>query len=285
MINELKITVLCDNKVGKKGLLAEHGLSFALDCDGEKILFDTGQGYVLKNNANVLQTNLKDFNKVVLSHGHYDHTGGLMTFAKENSKAKIYAHPDVFLKRYVKENKGFRDCGIPFTKKELEEAGFDFSLSSDTQEISPGLILAGQVPRNVSMRYPTFVCPVNEGWEEDKLLDDQFLLASTTWGEVLILGCTHSGLENTLLYAKELSGGKDIKAVIGGMHLVNTPLDEMDKHIKILKEMKVEYVIPMHCSGFYAMAELSRIYREKFIEGKVGITISFSDKDKIVTGV
>lgn len=279
MIKRLTLKILVDNIAGVKDLLAEYGYSLYLECDGCKVLFDTGRGITLTHNAEILETKLEEVDKVVLSHGHNDHTGGLMAFTKKNGRAQVYAHPDIFKKRFVIEEQGLDESGIPFTREQLENKGLNFDLSCEPREIVPGLILSGQIPRKTPMKFPAFVCSSQDGWEEDAILDDQFLLASTAWGTVLILGCTHAGLENTLRYAQELNGGQSIKAVIGGMHLVSDEPEEIEEKLKIFKEMNVEYVVPVHCSGFYAMCRLRDIYGDNFIEGKVGTTISFEENN------
>lgn len=277
-IPQFSIQILVDNKAKGKGIISEHGLSFLLNVDGRLVLFDTGQGLALANNAKVLGIDLRQIGKIILSHGHYDHTGGLVFWHGLLSKAVVYAHPDVFLERYTNdEAKGIWECGIPFPRKTLETFGLDFQLSKASQVIEPGIILSGEVPRIYPTSYPKFICDCNGAWTEDTLKDDQFLLANTGFGWILVLGCNHAGLANTLEYAGELTGGGKIRAVIGGMHITDSKPDDLKEKAALLQKYGVEYVIPLHCSGFPAMSYFQGVYGEKFIEGKTGMKLLFEE--------
>ncbi|WP_051966189.1 MBL fold metallo-hydrolase [Thermanaerosceptrum fracticalcis] len=277
MVDNLIVQILADNKAGGKGLLAEHGLSLLVECDGEQLLFDTGQGLVLNHNAAKLNIDLAQIKKVALSHGHYDHTGGLLSLLKGGCHPVVYAHPDVFITRYVREKEVMRDCGLPFSQKELEEQGASFTFSRGPTELYPGVILSGEIPRLSPVEYPNFLVPGKEEWLKDSLADDQFILVLTKQGPVLILGCTHAGLANTLAYAQRLAGGQRIFAVLGGMHLAEAKPAVIENNINIIRESGIEYVIPLHCTGFHAMSRLYQVFDPKFKEGKVGMKISFSE--------
>lgn len=283
MIKDFTIRILSDNTAGPLGIMAEYGMALHLDCDGEQILFDTGQGLVLLNNAAAMELDLMKIEKIALSHGHWDHTGGLLAFAKLKGSADVYAHPDVFSKRFAPRGGKENEIGIPFSREELEAQGLRFNLDKKTREICPGLLLSGEVERVAPLAKTNFTRLTAAGYETDQLFDDQFLLAKTAWGNILILGCTHAGLYNTLVYAKKLAGGEKIKAILGGMHLLNMNTGQIAPEIEQLTGMGVEYAAPIHCSGMLAMCMIRAKYGVRFIEGKAGMTLRFTEEELTIT--
>ncbi len=283
MTRQISIQVLSENSAGRGKFIAEHGLAYLLECNGEKILFDTGQGLTLEHNMRVLGVDMREIKKVVISHGHYDHTGGLMVFAENSGGAEVFAHSDIFTKRYAVKDKDRRVVGIPFERQDLEGKGLKFVFDRKPREISSGLMSAGEVERFTEIPPHNFVRESENGEEPDPFWDDQFMLASTPWGDVLILGCTHSGLGNALLHAQKMNGGKKIRMVLGGMHLIDMGDAEVKKNIELLKEMEVEYAAPMHCSGFPARCMAREMFGKKYLELKVGTKMTFSEDGLLVS--
>ncbi len=275
---EVTLQIMVDNKAKGKGIMSEHGLSLLLNLDGRLVLFDTGQGQVLGNNARTLGIDLRLIRSVILSHGHYDHSGGLVFWKDLYRAVDLYAHPDAFLERYVKdETKKIWECGIPFSPKHLEAFGFTLKLSREPQVLEPGVIISGEIPRIHPIPYPNFCCDHCGEWQEDTIHDDQFLLVSTPMGWVLVLGCNHADLVNTIDYAHKLNRGEKIAAMIGGMHIIETSQEKLEEKAEILKNAGIEVVIPLHCSGFPAMCVFKNKFKEKFIEGKTGMKLHFEE--------
>jgi 7,8-dihydropterin-6-yl-methyl-4-(beta-D-ribofuranosyl)aminobenzene 5'-phosphate synthase len=294
-VPELSIHILVENNAKGPGIMSEHGLSLLINTGGRFTLFDVGQGQVLPNNAKRLGINLKDIDQVVLSHGHFDHSAGIMCLKRDNpyeKKIKLYAHEDAFMEKYFLDafhsfssTKYTKDgvekmwmCGIPNSKEELEANGFQIKYTNEPTVIEPGLIISGEVPRIQKIPYPRFFVDNNGKWEEDKLRDDQFILANTEFGWILILGCNHADMVNTIPYATKLTNGEKIKAVIGGMHLEERDTETLAARSKIMRDAGIEYVIPLHCVGFYARCFFAQEYKEKYFEAKTGIKYVFTQE-------
>jgi len=146
-----KITVLCENRAGGLfGITGEHGFAALIEKDGEKLLMDTGQGMTLQGNATALGIDLTSINKISLSHGHYDHTGGLPFVLFPPRNVEIIAHPDIFDQKYVEldspEGKQRHFIGIKFAREFLESGlGAKFSMKKEYEEISPGIFFSGEI--------------------------------------------------------------------------------------------------------------------------------------------
>ena len=252
MINKLKITTLVDNNsLLGSSFWAEHGLSFLIEADGEKILFDTGQSpEVIGHNLDILEEDLNDLKYVVLSHGHYDHTGGLEEIARRTDNVTVFAHPNVFDDKYVKRDEEYISIGVPFRKHELKNS-FKFHLNKADSEIIKGIRTTGQIPRATVFEYvPDMFCvKSNGGYIKDDILDDQALILDTQKGIIVILGCAHSGVVNTLLRVKEITGKKEIWGLFGGTHLGAAKEEVLKPTTNVLKKFKIQSFGLSHCSG------------------------------------
>lgn len=269
--NCTNLTVLCDNYVQKPHLLAEHGLSFFIEAEKINILFDTGQGLAIEHNAKRLNIDLKSVDAVILSHGHYDHTGGLEEVLKDRSKAKIYAHPDILQAKYRKLKTGkMRYIGCPHFLS--EEKKINFILNREPFWIHKKIFLTGQIPRKTFFENveANFYVKKQTSWVKDNLLDDQALVVNTPPGLVLILGCAHSGLINTLRYVVEIAGRKDFSLITGGTHLENASEEKINKTITALREFKIEKLILSHCTGIPAFRMIREALGDKVFLGNVG---------------
>jgi 7,8-dihydropterin-6-yl-methyl-4-(beta-D-ribofuranosyl)aminobenzene 5'-phosphate synthase len=257
-MHELKITVLVENTAGKRELLAEHGLSFLIESGRNKILFDTGQGLALRHNTEKLNVDLKTITAVVLSHGHYDHTGGL-TFALNGMNCpRIYVHPEAFDLKYARNLDGSsREVGMTAGNKITAGELAEIIFVEEKTEIAPGLFLTGPIPRVTEFEdtggpfFKDVACTI-----PDDLPDDQAAFIETEKGTVVILGCAHSGVINTLRYVQTLTGNRPIHSVIGGMHLVNAGTERIERTLEELRRFNLQRLIPCHCTGFGAIARL-----------------------------
>jgi len=272
-----RITVLCENAVGSiSGTLGEHGFSALIEpAGGEPLLFDTGQGLTLLHNARRMNKDLSKVKKVVVSHGHYDHAGGLKPLLEECGPKVVYGHPGIFKPRYrVKDTAECYPIGVPTSRAELEAAGATFDLSADFREIAPGMYLTGAVPRLTDFETGDqgIYCDCG-GLDADNTPDDQSLLLETEKGLVLLLGCCHSGLINTVEHVAKMTGRRDIYAVIGGTHLGFCGQEQLGSTIAALRGMGIVKLAASHCTGFAASARLLREFPQEFQAAMVGYTL------------
>lgn len=270
-----RVTVLCENSVIKPGaLIGEHGFSALVERGGEKVLFDTGQGFGLVHNARILGIDLDSVKKAVISHGHNDHTGGLAEFLLVGGKRDIYAHPAIFDPRYREvPDDPPKPIGIPFTRAHLEGLGASFHLSEEPQKVAEGVLTTGVVPRNTPFEtgdQTLLVGHEDGGCSRDPLSDDLSLAIEGESGLIVLLGCAHSGLVNILNHVRGLRPDKPIKAILGGTHLGMCPEEQMTATVKAISDMAIEKVGASHCTGLAGAARLKEALGDSFFFAGVG---------------
>ncbi len=276
MNNDLRITLVVENTARKAGLLAEHGLSYWIELGGHGVLFDTGQGQVLAPNAERLRIDLGTARAVVLSHGHFDHTGGLRYVFHLADQAKVFLHPQAMLPRYTLHRGQAAEIGLAaLTKAELERERHRLVWTTQPTEIVPGICATGAIPRvnNYEDTGGDFFLDA-AGHVPDPIVDDQAIYVDTDSGVVVVLGCAHAGVVNTLEYVGKLTG-RPILAAIGGTHLVNASPERVARTIGVLRQMGVKLVVPCHCTGPRAMAALWTALPNQIADGCVGTHLSF----------
>jgi 7,8-dihydropterin-6-yl-methyl-4-(beta-D-ribofuranosyl)aminobenzene 5'-phosphate synthase len=271
-----RITILCDNTVGAlSGTLGEHGFAALVEWDGGSLLFDTGHGETLLHNAERMNRDLCQINRVVLSHGHYDHSGGLLPLLRASGGKEILAHPAIFLPRYrVKDTGESIPIGIPHPEELLRELGGMFNLCESFREIADGVFLTGEVPRKNGFELgDTGLFRDPAGNIPDEAKDDQSLVIISDKGLVLLLGCCHAGLINTIDHARERTGIDKVYAMIGGTHLGFCDQSRLDETVRALRKYRIEKICPGHCTGFAASARLMKEFPRQFQPAQVGFTI------------
>jgi 7,8-dihydropterin-6-yl-methyl-4-(beta-D-ribofuranosyl)aminobenzene 5'-phosphate synthase len=271
-----RITILCDNTVGAlSGTLGEHGFAALVEWAGGSLLFDTGQGATLIPNARRMNRDLRKVGQVTPSHGQCDHTGGLLPLLQQCGGKEIFAHPAIFTSRYrVKDSGESFPIGIPHGENLLCAAGGRFSLDDRFREIGQGLFLTGQVPRRTPFeRGDAGIFYDEAGCAVDKVPDDQALVIAGNRGLVLLLGCCHAGLVNTIEHAREKTGVEDVYAVIGGTHLGFSDASQLDATVKALRGYRLQKLCAGHCTGFAASARLLKEFPGQFQPAQVGFTI------------
>jgi len=272
---EVRITTICENRVPRSGLLGEHGLSMLLETRGRRILFDTGAGATLAGNAAALNLDLTRLDAVVLSHGHHDHTGGLKWVLESQGSAAlpVYAHPDALTEKYVsREDKVPEYIGAPWKRAEMEALGAEFCLDRGPVDLGDGIMTTGEIPRAPhAKRSPTlFLLKEGGKFVEDRLLDDQALVVESGAGLVVLLGCAHAGVIETLRHVLSLTGERRIYAVLGGTHLLNTPEDRLRRTVAGLRQFGLELIAPCHCSGIRATVAMHRAFGKRCLDHQAG---------------
>ncbi len=286
-VHSLKVTIL-STMLADEGI-GEWGFAALVEADGKKILFDTGaRPNTVLENAKELKIDLSGVQDVILSHFHDDHTTGLMTLRRELSKnnpaalSRVHVGKGIFLER-----RGRNHNPMIAMKKDYEATGGKFIEHDKPEEILPGVWLTGPVPRVYPEKnYPAGVeVAKGDQWVEDDLPEDQSLVFNTSRGLVLLAGCGHAGIINTLQYARKFIRPAPVNAAIGGFHLYNAKEEQLDWTADKLKEFQIAQILGAHCTGIesvYRLRQRLGLNRHTCVVGTVGAT--FDLKDGIHTG-
>jgi len=273
---KIRITILSENLVGKRVGIGEHGFSAYIETDQGNYLFDTGSGHSIVANSLTLNKDLKSIRKIFLSHGHFDHTGGLPEVLKLKENVDVHAHHHIFLDRIhvIKENgkETKRFVGTPYKKRYLEFLGANFILNKDFMEVEKGMFLTGEVPRKTTFEKPDprLYSEIDGKMAQDIFLDDQSLILDTERGLVVILGCAHAGTINILDHVIDKTGKENFHAILGGTHLDFLTPEQLEESIKSLKKMEIEKIGVSHCTGMRAAFSLHQEFGDRFFYGCVG---------------
>jgi 7,8-dihydropterin-6-yl-methyl-4-(beta-D-ribofuranosyl)aminobenzene 5'-phosphate synthase len=246
------ITTLVENTPGEHlGLKNEHGISFCIQRDGRTVLFDVGQTGAFLQNAELLRIDLSRVDHVVLSHGHYDHSGGLPALAEKTIRFNLHFGPGFFLPKYGKINNSYEYLGNSFDEDFLAEKGIPFQTESEpVKEILPGIFVFSSFPRvhEDEKISPRFQIRKNGIFAQDPFDDEIAMGVDTKQGLVVLLGCSHPGMKN-MIDAAAARLHKPVYAVYGGTHLVEASPESLELSVRYLK-MNVLGVIGMsHCTG------------------------------------
>jgi 7,8-dihydropterin-6-yl-methyl-4-(beta-D-ribofuranosyl)aminobenzene 5'-phosphate synthase len=276
-----RLTTLSENTAfaRPRGLLAEWGLSVLVEREDRNVLLDAGASISAARNGFLLGVDWQRIDTVVLSHGHYDHTGGLReVMSKINKRVKVVAHPDIFDAKYIQISQDETPVyiGIPFQRAELESLGADFHLTAGPVWLTDNMVTSGEIPMITD--YETIdpgLCTRRNGeLVPDPVADDQALFIKTDKGLAVVLGCAHHGIINTLRHAQEVTGVKQVHTVIGGTHLIRASEIQMEMTIAELKEIGVERLGVSHCTGMGAAVRLAQEFEQKFFFNNTGISIA-----------
>lgn len=277
---EARATTLSENTafVMPRGLLGEWGLSVLVERDDRKVLLDAGAGISATRNGGLLGINWDRIDAIVLSHGHYDHTGGLReVLTRIRKRVKVIAHPDVFDAKFIQMSKDQSPLyiGIPFQRAELESLGADFQLTSEPVWLSENVVTSGEIPMITDFETidPGLCVRKNGEMIPDLLKDDQALFIKTSLGLVVVLGCAHRGTINTLRHARNVTGVETIHTVAGGTHLIRASEVQVEMTIATLKEFGVQRLGVSHCTGMPAAMRLAQEFGLGFFFNNSGSVI------------
>ncbi len=280
MAEKVKITTLIEDTAIGYDLFAEHGLSLWIEYHGKNILFDTGQTGNVTKNAEILGIDLADTDAIVISHGHYDHTGGLDAVLAVAKRAKVYMHPTATKQKFSLKSSGSgRDIGLPGSVGALVKAHSQNSnvvWTREPTEIVPGLFVTGHVPRpdDFNAHSERFFLDAAAS-EPDEIEDDQTLFFETESGIVVLFGCAHAGVVNILAYIDQLAGSKKIYAVMGGMHLINSSAEEISSAVEAFGQHDVKKIGTAHCTGLDAAIKFREAFPRKCFMCSVGSEVEF----------
>lgn len=273
----MRITCLVDNAVQARSTLwGEHGLSFLIETKGRRALFDTGaSGPVLLHNLSEVGILPGSLAALALSHAHYDHTGGLGALLELRPGCPLYAHPDLLRERFSRRGEEAKAVGLRLAKEALRRLA-DLRLSAAPQEILPGVWTTGEIADRPEAegRSPHHYIRHGEGWMPDPYRDDLALVLDSPAGLVLVCGCCHAGLLNTLAHVRR-TFGRDPVAILGGAHLIHADQPLLHRIVERLRPLGPPALFLNHCTGQTAYVALAQALGEPVAPCPAGTVLEF----------
>ncbi|MGL1931908.1 MAG: MBL fold metallo-hydrolase [Desulfotalea sp.] len=277
----MKLTVLVDNNtIIDRYHYGEPGVSYLVETEDSKILFDTGYSDLFLMNAIALEKDLGEIDFLVLSHGHNDHSGGLSylnnreleknKLDRKERKVNLIAHPDVFLTR----TEDTFNIGSPVKQSDLNEI-FEISLTKDPLWLTSEIVFLGEIPRGNSFENQESIGEIlksNQAYD-DFVLDDSALVYKSKQGLFVITGCSHAGICNIIEHAIKVCGENRIAGIIGGFHLLDPSEEQFNGTLNYLSKANIMEAYPCHCTSLRFKIELSKLVNVK--EVGVGLEIQF----------
>jgi len=264
------MTVFSDNyaSLRSRGCWAQHGFGAFLEFKFEdlslNVVFDCGPSVdIVKHNLDLLKLDFSGVNAVFLSHGHYDHTGGLIEVVKRiGRRVPVVVHPKTFSNRFAKRD--LRVVGVPFKPNDVESAGGIVVQCRNPIDFGGKVFLSGEIERvNDFEKVEGYVIEEGDRLVDDNIIDDRALIANLNGEFIVLTGCAHSGLINTLHYAMKEFNARKFKAIIGGFHLESASNELISRTVGELRKIDFQYIVPMHCTGIKMTAALINSFGEK----------------------
>lgn len=281
---QIELTTLSEN-TANFGFISEWGLSILAEVDNVRILVDTGLSHSAVHNAQLVGIDLSKIDRIVLSHGHVDHTGGLRDVLKIRGEVEVIAHPDIWSEKHVhRDQRKPQYCGIPFRRQELESLGARFNLTKEPFYINDNVMTSGEIPMisEYEQIEGNLLIKKDQQFQPDPLADDLALIINADFGLVIILGCAHRGIINTVCHAQKLTGRQKVHTVIGGTHLLRASDERLRKTIAELRGFGIQKLGVSHCTGFHAAARLAQEFEGIFFINNTGHHFSLPLTDEAI---
>lgn len=268
----MKITVLTDNKVRRRGYIAEHGLSLYIEHDHKYTLFDTGQSDLFIKNAVKSNIDIHNTDQVIISHGHYDHGGGIKFLPKLAKTPEIYIQQKAFAAKYACNDHDMNYRNVSFESSPVEN---EFMIVDGNVKINENMTLLTNIPHTVLFEGSPqeFFIKTDDGMIVDELVDEQLLVIETDRGLFIFIGCAHPGIINCLSYVQKEFLNIPIDTVVAGMHLEKVDDERLANTIEALEKMNIKHLVPLHCTGLMAIASMKKAFKDKCIILSTGDTI------------
>jgi len=276
MKNDISITILVDDQPNGEKLLTEHGFALWIEFGGKRILFDCGQSDYCIQNAEQMGIDIGTADVLVVSHGHYDHTGGIPEVLKRNPRITVYCHPGIFMPRYSRQHDGtIKPVGINRNTSDALNKVIDrIQWVSGITRITDFAGITGPIPRLSSFEDTGgafFLDPIAK--RPDPVTDDCAMWFTTAEGLVIVTGCCHSGIVNTLQFIDDRIDATRVHTVIGGLHLLNASSERIDSTGDYIRTKGIGRIIPCHCTGDGAVIYLTLRFGSQVVPGKVGDSV------------
>lgn len=265
-LSVIRVTLVVDN-LAREGLLSEHGLSFLIETDNGSVLFDTGQSGAWVHNLNALGRRPESIKAAAISHGHYDHTGGLTAAFREAADARYYAHPACFEPKYARSEEETRYIGMPTEAVSHLSA---FTLNTSAVEILPGVLLSGEIPARREGRIDSRFETGRNELCQDTFQDEQCMVVRAEDSTAVLVGCAHKGLENNLLAAMDVAGVRRLDLVAGGFHLGGASVERLEELAAFLRDTDIHEIKCCHCTGVNACEYLKSKLGSRVVLAKAG---------------
>ncbi len=255
----VEVRILVDNTAARDGLRGEHGLSMLISGPGKTVLFDAGAaGETLRTNAEKLGIDLSGLDTAVISHGHYDHTGGLVHVVQQCPGLNVYGSSGAFSRRWSDHpGRPLKDVSCPHSIEQLCGLGAVFHSVTHPEMLADWLVISGPIGGPKHGREVFVVRKAGE-MVVDGFEDELCLLVRGHDGWIVLTGCCHRGLRNTLRTARFLVHDEPLTAIVGGLHLRSARPHELDEAVSLVDEYDVRNLYPCHCTGDAATEHLSR---------------------------
>lgn len=294
-LEKIQLTTLSENSVADINYLAEWGFSVHIAVEGgPSILFDTGNGQACTWNAEAAGIRLSAIDLIVLSHGHADHTGGLRAVLRkiraeqpERPQVDILCHPAALESQYVKHTDQYFYRGCPYQLEELTRLGARFTTSAGPVWLHDDIVTSGEVPMTTDFEAVAPICFLKQGddYVESPVIDDQAIFVRTDRGLLIILGCAHRGMINTIRHAQALTGMAEVYLVIGGTHLLNTSAAQQEATLAAIERIEIKKLGISHCTGMRPASFLfERLGPKRFFFNNAGTKITFGENTIGVDG-
>ncbi len=277
---KLRLTTIAENTSTRPGIVGDWGLSILIEDGEHRFLLDTGAGQSTVANADSLGVDLTRIDAIVLSHGHLDHTGGLLSvLSRLKSDVRVVAHPGIWGPKYSRNRKTgrYRYAGMPYAREALESAGARFELTAAPTWLTSDIVASGEEPMASDFEaVADNICLKTErGFEPDPVIDDQSVYIRTDLGLIVVLGCAHRGMINIIHHGLHLTGTQKVYMAVGGTHLGPASEPQVERTIEALRELDVAWVGVSHCTGLPVASRLDRELPGRFFFNNAGTTITF----------